>query len=356
MKILEIIPDLSKRAGAEVFFDSLCKELSKDESLEIVVVIIWNKIDDSFAELKSNPKIKFYCCGKKKKGINVNVIKTFKHILISEKPDIVHTHRSVLLTYFMSFGFKRRSWRHVHTVHNVASKEAGHYEIFLRKLFIKRKLLSQIGISKEISKSIISIYKREPIATIYNGITFTPSISTDKKYDFICVARFSKQKNHGFLLTCFAELQKKYPTLNLLLVGDGELRDECKSLCSKLSLNKNVIFYGSTPSVASLLGQSKVFVLGSLYEGNPISILEAMSSGLPIVAPCVGGIPDVISNLENGLLYKVNDKNALISNMERIIKDASLQNNISKNNILKSKEYSMEKCANSYKEVFRAIV
>ena len=66
MKILEIIPDLRKRAGAEVFFSSLCKELSTHIDLEIVVVVIWNLLDDSFKELTANPRIKFYCCGKEK--------------------------------------------------------------------------------------------------------------------------------------------------------------------------------------------------------------------------------------------------------------------------------------------------
>lgn len=353
MKILEIIPDLSKRAGAEVFFDSLCNQLSKDHDLEVVVVVIWNKIDESFEALRTNPRLKFYCCDKNKKGISLKVIKSFKKILLDEKPDVVHTHRSVLLTYFLSFGFKKQEWIYFHTVHNIAEKEAGKYEIILRKKFIKRHLISHIGISKEVSNSINKIYGSNPVATIYNGIDFKPILSSDKKYDFICVARFSKQKNHVFLLSCFNEVLKTFPESKLLLVGDGELQSECEEFCIKNSLNKNVIFYGSVPSVSALLGESKIFVLGSLYEGNPISILEAMSSGLPIIAPRVGGIPDVVEDRKNGLLFDVNNSEQLIDNMSKLLTDASLLKEVSQNNINKSKIYSMEECANSYKKVFK---
>lgn len=353
MKILEIIPDLEKRAGAEVFFYSLCKELAKDNSLKVVVVIIWNLIDPSFLDLMTNRNIKFYCCEKNKKGINLKVLKLFKTIIKNEKPDIVHTHRSVLLTYFLSFGFRKASWKYYHTVHNVANKEAGLYERFLRKIYVRRKLIYHIGISDEISKSIFRLYKEKAVSTIYNGIDFRTSISSQKMYDFVCVARFSKQKNHMFLLSSFAELLKQYPKTKLLLVGDGELMDKCKDYCLEMGIFHNVVFYGATSSVESLLGQSKIFVLSSLYEGNPISILEAMSSGLPIIAPRVGGIPDVISQHENGILYDANQKDQLVSAMSILLDNQTLLRDMSKNNICKSKDYSIKKCAKAYVQTFR---
>jgi len=352
MKIFEIIPDLNRRAGAEVFFHSLCNQLAKDGSLEVVVVIIWDKIDASFKDLETNPRLKFYCCGKRKKGIDFKAIRKFKEILIKEKPDVVHTHRSVLLTYFLAFGFKKNTWRYYHTVHNIADKEAGKYEIFLRKMFLKRHLISHIGISDEISKSIKNTYKSNPVATIYNGIDFKPILSSKKVYDFICIARFSRQKNHMFLLSCFLEFLKIFPDSKMLLVGEGELQAECKDFCVKNYLDRNVVFYGSTPSVEPLLAQSKFFVLGSLYEGNPISILEAMASGLPIIAPRVGGIPDVVEDRINGLLFEVNDSKQLVDNMERMFEEISLQKEIAKNNIAKSNKFLMENCAVLYKKVF----
>ena len=354
MKILEVIPDLSKRAGAEVFFYSLCQELSKDSSIELVVVVIWDKIDPSFIDLSSNPRIHFYCCGKNKKGINGKVIRMFREIVLREKPEVIHTHRSVLLTYFLSFGLKKYNWKYFHTVHNIANKEAGRYEIILRKAFVRHHLINHIGISKQISKSISILYNAAPIATIYNGISFKAAPSSDKKYDFICIARFSKQKNHLFLLNCFNELLKSFPSSKMLLVGEGELMNECKNFCVKQHLSQSVEFYGPTSSVEYLLGESKIFVLGSLYEGNPISILEAMSSGLPIIAPCVGGIPDIVSDCDNGILYDVNNSEQLVYAMKSLLGNTMLQKEIGQHNIEKSKKFSMQECAHFYKEIFKS--
>lgn len=353
MKVLEVIPDLRQRAGAEVFFDSLCMQLENKKDLEIVVVVIWDLIDESFIHLKNDERIKFYCCGKKKAGIDFKSIKRFKKIVEEEKPDIIHTHRSIALTYFLSFGFKRKPWRYIHTVHNIATKEAGKYEIFLRKKYAKRGLIEQIGISDLISKTIVETYKKPVAATIYNGIKLPEIKDVKKEYDFVCVARFSKQKNHMLLLETFKEYLIDNPTAKLLLVGGGELLDQCKQYAEKEGLLKNVVFYGHTPNAVELMNKSKVFVLSSLYEGNPISVLEAMSLGLPIIAPKVGGIPDVVENEKNGFLFEVGDKNALLECMKNALTDESKYFQLSGNNLKKSQQFSIENCAESYYSFFK---
>lgn len=352
MKILEIIPDLRKRAGAEVFFCSLCKELSIHPDLEVVVVVIWNLIDDSFEELTTNPRIKFYCCGKEKPGIGFKSAKKLKKIIMSEEPDVIHTHRSVMLSYYLAFGFKKHSWRYFHTVHNIASKEAGKYEIVLRKKYVRKGIIQHVGISNIVSNSIKDLYKKEPAATIFNGIDL-PAISVkEKKFDFICVARFSKQKNHMLLLMAFSEFVEKHKTAKLLLVGEGELEEGCKRFVIKNKLEKNIFFYGASNNALELMNESKIFVLSSLYEGNPISILEAMSLGLPIVAPSVGGIPDVVVNDENGLLFELSNRKQLIDCMEKIYDNDHLFTKLSLNNIKKSKLFSMKECSEKYINLF----
>ncbi len=352
MKILEIIPDLRKRAGAEVFFNSLCNELSLRPELEIVVVIIWNLIDESFKTLTRNPRIKFYCCGKEKSGLGFKSAKKLKEIVLLEKPDVIHTHRSVALSYFLAFGFKKHNWKYFHTVHNIAQKEAGKYEICLRKTFVKKGIVEHVGISNEISKSILKIYKKDPAATIYNGIELPTIACAKKKYDFICVARFSKQKNHLLLLRAFDKFVKKHNSASLILVGEGELEDECKKYVANCNITSNVIFYGSTDNVFDLMSESNCFVLSSLYEGNPISILEAMALGLPIIAPSIGGIPDVLSDKENGLLFPVSNEHQLLECMEDLYTNKQLCKKISANNIEKSKLFSMKKCSQEYIELF----
>lgn len=351
MKIAEIIPDLRKRAGAEVFFESLVIALTSNPELEIVVITIWDLIDESFKSLMNNPRIKFYSCGKTKKGIDFKATKRFRCILVKENPDVIHTHRSVALTYFLAFRFKRQSWSYFHTVHNIAEKEAGKYEIFLRKIYVKKRIINHIGISNTISRTIEHIYKFPAITTIYNGIKMPILPANEKIFDFICVARFSKQKNHKLLLEAFKEVVISHPDVTLLLVGDGELKKECEALASELKL-KNVIFYGSSPDAIELINKSRFFILTSLYEGNPISILEALSLGLPIIAPRVGGVPDVVKNEINGLLFRKGDITEVVSIMNTLLDDQTIGSQISKNNNLEKYNYSIDKCAKEYCDLF----
>ena len=355
MKIFEIIPDLRKRAGAEVFFESLCLELIKHDDIELHVVTIWDLVDSSFKKFLDHPRIKYHCCGKIKKGIGRKSAKLLKSIVETEQPDIVHTHRSVCLTYFQAFGFKKQPWKYVHTVHNIAEKEAGYYERVLRKMYLKKGLISHIGISNKISESISEIYKKSAAKTIYNGIVLTNNqVKTDKKFDLICVARFSQQKNHILLLKAFQILKTKYQELSLLLVGEGELMEEAKSFVNREQLT-DIVFYGQTNDVGTLMAQSKIFVLSSLYEGNPISVLEAMSCGLPIVVPNVGGIPDVIKNERNGLLFDVNNLDGLVGSIEILMNNKELADSISKNNLEDIQKYSIQSCAEEYIHFFKSL-
>ena len=129
--------------------------------------------------------------------------------------------------------------------------------------------------------------------------------------------------------------------------------DLCKEFVHNNHLENNVIFYGSTTNVIKLINESKFFILGSLYEGNPISILEAMSAGLPIIAPNVGGIPDVVSDGRNGFLYSVNNSKELCGCIEKIFSRNDLSDEISRNNRNDSKKYKIEICAKEYLDLFQ---
>lgn len=95
------------------------------------------------------------------------------------------------------------------------------------------------------------------------------------------VGRFTEQKNHIFLLQIFAEFQKIYQDSVLVLIGEGELLDEVKSVVEKLKMTDRVIFMGAISDVNRKLQMMDVFLLPSLFEGLPVSAIEAQASGLP---------------------------------------------------------------------------
>lgn len=95
------------------------------------------------------------------------------------------------------------------------------------------------------------------------------------------VGRFVSLKNHKFLVDIFAEIQKKQENTRLLLVGDGDLRDETERKVSALGLNEKVIFAGVRSDVPELLQAMDAFVFPSMYEGLPVTMIEAQAAGLP---------------------------------------------------------------------------
>lgn len=97
------------------------------------------------------------------------------------------------------------------------------------------------------------------------------------------IGRFVKQKNHRFLINVYNEIHKRVPNSRLILVGDGEKKQEVTELVEKLKLDASVHFLGIRADIPDLLSSMDVFVLPSLYEGLPNTVIEAQAAGLPCV-------------------------------------------------------------------------
>ena len=106
----------------------------------------------------------------------------------------------------------------------------------------------------------------------------------ERELAVVCVARFSSQKNHGFLLKVFAEIRKRKQNSRLYLVGQGELEQEIRSQVSELGLEDSVVFLGSRSDVGDVLTAMDGFVFSSFYEGFGTVLIEAQCSALPVLA------------------------------------------------------------------------
>ncbi len=125
---------------------------------------------------------------------------------------------------------------------------------------------------------------------------------TEEDQVLIMVARFHPGKGHAVLLTAMRHLLSVYPKLKLICLGEGDGETEIRRLCDELDLTKYVTLTGYQPNVPEWLKAADINVLPSFYEGFPLTILEAMASGLPTVASKVGGIPEAIEDGVSGLL------------------------------------------------------
>lgn len=118
------------------------------------------------------------------------------------------------------------------------------------------------------------------------------------------VGRLHPQKNHALLLKSAKRVIAKFSDVFFLIVGEGRLQAELKTLIRSLDLQGRVIMAGNRADIPDLLASMDLFVLTSLAEGLPMALLEAMASKLPVISTPVGGIPDVLQQDRSGLLVQ----------------------------------------------------
>ena len=133
------------------------------------------------------------------------------------------------------------------------------------------------------------------------------------------VARLDAQKGHRHALAAMPEILERYPRARLLLVGDGSLREALQSQAATLGIVDRVLFAGFRPDVRRLLGASDIVALPSLWEGLPLTLIEALAMEKPVVATAVNGSRDVILDDETGLLVPPGDSHAIAKGVLRLL-------------------------------------
>ncbi len=136
-----------------------------------------------------------------------------------------------------------------------------------------------------------------------------------KNNQIVCVARLSAQKGIFVLLDALCVLKQKDINLNLILAGDGELREIVEQRIRELDLVDNVTITGwiNGKDVQKYISESKAFVMASFAEGLPVVIMEAFALKKPVLTTWVAGIPELVKQDRNGWLYPPNDTNSLVN-------------------------------------------
>jgi glycosyltransferase involved in cell wall biosynthesis len=192
-------------------------------------------------------------------------------------------------------------------------------------------------VSKGLNSKIITL--------IRNGINFDyfqpgDSIKARKylglKNDqliLLSIGSLNKNKNHTLLINAFSEIVTSKSSLHLYIIGKGEEQVGLKKQIKKLKLEQKITLLGllDHKSISEWMKAADIFILPSRNEGTPNSLLEAMASGLPVIASQVGGIPELIQENIEGLLFKSDSKDDLKEKLNKLIKDNQLQELLGKN-------------------------
>ena len=176
----------------------------------------------------------------------------------------------------------------------------------------------------------------EKVHTIHNGVDtcrFAPSdpnpvrtaLGISRAAPVVgIVAALRTEKNHELFLRGAQQIVRRMPGTQFLIIGDGSRRKFLEQLVGELDLVDQVQFLGARDDIPQLLSACNVLTLTSHNEANPVSILEAFSSGCPVVATAVGSIPETVSPGETGYLFPAGDTEAYIEAVVRLLKDPAL--------------------------------
>ncbi len=354
LRILEVINSLRTVGGAETFAVDFVLALSKVSTVD--VVILYDQNDETLMKRLLDKGITVHVFHKKG-HIDLKAIKQLRALMREGDYDVIHTENNALITSFFAARPLKKRPRIYHTVHNPANIESGgKLSQFLYKRFFKTPYAVPVGISSSMADSCNAFYKLTNTPYVDNGIdlsSFDSSLPLGKRpIDIAVVARMTEQKNYPFLIQVFSKLVVKYPSLRVSVAGDGILHDQVVDLINQNHLENNVTLLGVLPRSDSLLKQSKVLVLGSHYEGNPLCVLEAMASGCVVVSTSVGGIPDIVKDGENGFLFDEGDLDGFAAKLSDILGNPSDYEGIRARNVKDAARFDISHTAQAYLDLF----
>ena len=354
MKILQVIPYFCF-GGAETMCESLTYALGKLGHTVRVVSLYAEHTPISQRMERAGVPIRYL---DKKLGMDLSMVPKLTKIIREETPDVIHTHLDVI-KYTVAAARLAGVTNCVHTIHNVAQQEAeGRVQKIINGFYFPHGWSVPVALSPQVQRTVESFYSlnQADIPVIYNGIQLDSCVpktaySLTDTPTLVHIGRFNEQKNHALLLRAFQRILVTYPQCRLLLLGDGELRQEMEALAAQLCIQGRVFFLGSQDNVYTWLNRADIFLLPSRYEGMPMTLIEAMGTGLPIVASAVGGVPDMLTDGESALLTPC-DEEAVAQAVIRLLENQALREKLGQNALKESSRFSANHMARKYLEIY----
>lgn len=322
-KIVHLIPTL-EGGGAETMIKDYAA--LTDRSKCEIIVVVWSGKKKSYVEneiLATKCKVIFLqelrygekeslsiwerVCRKVGRYID------FRHIVNSEKPDVIHMHLRIGI-YPLIIPYKKLGIKYFYTVHNVLNRyftkkiglNSKYLDYRVARHLVKKKRLSFIALHGELNEEIRSYFNTDAVYTVNNGIRmerFVPELYNREEIrktlgidsqDYLVgnVGSFSEQKNHEMILDVFCEVIKRRPDSRLLLVGRGGERPKVEARINELNIEDKVIILENRDDIPALMSAMDVFLFPSKWEGFGNVLIEAQCMGLRCVIS--DKVPDAV--------------------------------------------------------------
>lgn len=352
LKVAIILENFSI-GGAQRVVSELVKNINPQQ-IQILVLCLFKRKDTDLAraaEEKANVRY-LDIQGK-------NLIANYRRVameLSNFKPDVIHAHLVGQL-YSVPYGL-------IHQKPVVITAHTKPEKAFIKKIEplirygIKKKKMWIVSVSNENQKLVTKYFSSaaSQCVCINNGIDTGAFYGKPHPYfTYINVARQDENKNQAAILRCFKKIYNENKLTRLILAGDGPCHEKLMKEAAVIGLSGVVFFPGEVSNVSEYYAVSDAYVQSSHREAMPMSVLEAMAAGLPIISTDVGGLHDVIR--DNGALVADEDEDALYHAMRSLLDSPDDEIAMMKTaSLLTADRYSSKKMAEEYTELYKRLV
>ncbi len=363
MKILHIIPNL-KRGGAERMVIDSVRALTANQSNQLKIILFEPKIDYEVVDLM--PIIEVVPA-----FVRLSIFKS-NHCEVDElqkaieefEPNIIHSHLFEAEIISRSCYYPKAKWfSHGHdrmrSFNNLKWTSFGNKrkltDYFERRYLFQRYKINGgnnfIAISDDIETFLKDVLPKE-----IRDIHLLPNAINTKRFEnqgsmasklhgspfkLISIGRLDENKNHQFLIDCIQDLKASEFDVHLTIIGEGDQRVYLEQKIKKLNLASDVSLVGSIENVEEYLWQSDIYVHSAITEGFGLTLIEAMASGLPVVAINANGNRHLIMNGHNGFMVERNQRELFVKHLIDLVKDKAQYVAISCNAINFAKKFDI---------------
>ena len=351
--------------GAEVLVDQMIRRMQKDFRC---IVAVLDEIGEIGTRLQEDGFIVEHL--HRQPGIDRGCATRLRQFADREGAEILHAHQCT--PFFQAMLSRGLTGRRpvVFTEHGRHFPDAPSR----KRAIVNRMLLKRcdrlFGCGAAVRQALIDNegLPESRVEVIYNGVDLKalskPTLGARERIraefgysanDFVAVqvARLHELKDHQTALKAIDEARHKIPGLRLLLAGDGDQRSAIEQTILGRGLELTVTLAGTRKDIADLLSASDVFLMSSISEGIPLTVIEAMAARRPVVSTAVGGLPELIEHGVSGMLAPSGDASSLAASLVQLYQNADLRNQMAEVAVGRAQEkFSLQGMLNSYRDVY----
>jgi len=287
-------------------------------------------------------------------------MRVLKSIVEIERISIIHTHHRMAAFYVMLTRLYRKCV-FINTCHNTFKNK----RLLTRMAYMKANLIT---CGEMVKKNLVEYFgiDAESITVIHNAVKSFNNVTqvdhviekyrNEGKFLIGNVGRLSEQKGIEYYIKAIPRVLEKHPEAHFLIIGEGPDETELKNLARAIGVESNILFMGYRSDIQNIMSQVDIVVLSSLWEGLPLTPIEAFSVGKTIIATAVDGTVEIIENFKSGYLIEPRNSEQLSEKIISLIEYPEKRREMEKNALKRYEEkFSFTCFADEYIKYYKGV-